>query len=44
MRFAGDANVEWRQASCGAQQQRNRVAAALLLKGDLPAQVLRFRR
>ena len=44
VRLAGQANVKRRQASGGAQQQRSRVAAALLLQRDLPAQVLRLRR
>ena len=42
MRFASEGGVEWRQASGGAEQQPGRVAASLLLQGDLPAQVLRL--
>src|SRR6266480_3070915 len=42
MRFASEGGVEWRQASGGAEQQLGRVAASLLLQGDLPAQVLRL--
>src|SRR5256885_13488038 len=44
MRFASEGGVEWRQASGGAEQQPGRVAASLLLQGDLPAQVLRLGR
>src|SRR2546430_7753321 len=42
MRFASEGGVEWRQASGGTEQQPGRVAASLLLQGDLPAQVLRL--
>src|SRR5881398_983811 len=42
MRFAREGGVEWRQASGGAEQQPGRVAAPLLLEGDLPAQMPRL--
>src|SRR4029077_4674517 len=42
--FAREGGVEWCEASGGAEQQPGRVAASLLLQGDLPAQVFSFGR